>query len=516
MIPLSVWADIPENQTISSPQFVNMFCDTSMGAGLGCSKNTDDLFHCEKYKEEFYKDDPNGQHLRLVFRDFNRLLKLACDDDTKTMLSNASRAVIEGNTITSITCKPGYMHPSGVSNSQVKCVSAEQFAQSISMSGVKAEVVTLPRQPAAPSTDEVKAQRQPSAPVTNTGTITVTGTIVDETGEPLYGANVKLADNKGVGTVADINGNFKMENVPVNAVLEVSFMGFSTQTIKAQEQINITLAEFVTEKKELVVTETHKDGDVCSGDKVLTDPYAEKASKGKYKKVGDQWICVPNECIQDYELVSTVCVHKQCSSNDIKRLNAKAYEFKGGKCIATACIGDSGEYSIQDGKCIKVNCSQAEISKFANADGGTWEDGKCVPVCKADFGLDDKKTKCIKNECAQNALDAKKALAGVIKGGDCIPTKCKTDLGYTLNGTACEKTKCSKEEIEKLKKENNADDGEWKDGKCNPICKKKYHLDETKTCVKNKCDKDEEDWIDGECVKVRCTAVELAEKHAKD
>ena len=40
--------------------------------------------------------------------------------------------------------------------------------------------------------------------------IIVTGTVLDSTGEPVIGANVKVAGNSSVGTITDFEGNFSL------------------------------------------------------------------------------------------------------------------------------------------------------------------------------------------------------------------------------------------------------------------------------------------------------------------
>ena len=51
--------------------------------------------------------------------------------------------------------------------------------------------------------------------------ISVTGTVVDESGEPLIGCSVQLKGSQ-VGTVADLEGHFKMQ-VPQGATLVFSY-----------------------------------------------------------------------------------------------------------------------------------------------------------------------------------------------------------------------------------------------------------------------------------------------------
>lgn len=69
--------------------------------------------------------------------------------------------------------------------------------------------------------------------------ITVTGTVLDEAGDPLIGATVQ---QKGAanGIATDIDGNFKL-NVPKNATLVVSYVGYNTQSVAVDGRTNITI-----------------------------------------------------------------------------------------------------------------------------------------------------------------------------------------------------------------------------------------------------------------------------------
>lgn len=70
--------------------------------------------------------------------------------------------------------------------------------------------------------------------------VPVTGKIVDERGVPLPGATIT---EKGTGnaTMADVNGNFKLNVSDNNAVLVVAFVSFRTQEIAVGEQRNFTI-----------------------------------------------------------------------------------------------------------------------------------------------------------------------------------------------------------------------------------------------------------------------------------
>ncbi len=69
--------------------------------------------------------------------------------------------------------------------------------------------------------------------------ITVTGTVLDEAGDPLIGATVQQKGS-GNGIATDIDGNFKL-NVPKNATLVVSYVGYTTQAVAVDGRTNITI-----------------------------------------------------------------------------------------------------------------------------------------------------------------------------------------------------------------------------------------------------------------------------------
>ncbi|MDR1602896.1 MAG: TonB-dependent receptor [Tannerella sp.] len=83
--------------------------------------------------------------------------------------------------------------------------------------------------------------------------IRLTGTVVDEKGESVIGANV-VEKGAANGTVTDVDGNFSL-NVADNAVLQVSFIGYITQEIPVANQtvLRITLAEDNQALDEVVV-----------------------------------------------------------------------------------------------------------------------------------------------------------------------------------------------------------------------------------------------------------------------
>ena len=82
--------------------------------------------------------------------------------------------------------------------------------------------------------------------------ITVRGSVVDQNGEPVIGATVKAAGTR-VGTVTNANGEFSFK-APANSQIEVSYIGFAPQTMRASGNMNFVLSEDATGLSEVVVT----------------------------------------------------------------------------------------------------------------------------------------------------------------------------------------------------------------------------------------------------------------------
>ena len=85
--------------------------------------------------------------------------------------------------------------------------------------------------------------------------VAVTGTVIEQAiGEPIIGASI-LEVGTTNGTITDFDGNFELMVAP-NATLQVSYMGFKTQTVQvtqANQHFNIQLAEDSELLEEVVV-----------------------------------------------------------------------------------------------------------------------------------------------------------------------------------------------------------------------------------------------------------------------
>ncbi|ATP57114.1 SusC/RagA family TonB-linked outer membrane protein [Pedobacter ginsengisoli] len=83
---------------------------------------------------------------------------------------------------------------------------------------------------------------------------TITGSVVDETNQPLAGASIKIKGNKS-GTTTNTEGKFSI-SAPANAILIISFIGYTPKelNIGSQTVLNIKLDPDQSALDEVVVT----------------------------------------------------------------------------------------------------------------------------------------------------------------------------------------------------------------------------------------------------------------------
>ncbi len=82
----------------------------------------------------------------------------------------------------------------------------------------------------------------------------ITGKVVDNTGEPVVGANVVVKGTSN-GTITDVNGNFTLSVSPKSS-LNISFIGYKTRTVTVgnQSQLTIVLEEDANMLGEVEIT----------------------------------------------------------------------------------------------------------------------------------------------------------------------------------------------------------------------------------------------------------------------
>lgn len=83
---------------------------------------------------------------------------------------------------------------------------------------------------------------------------TVKGSVVDKNGETIIGASVRIKGAKQ-GTITDMNGAFSLPNVPENATLEISYVGYEPQsvTVSGKNTLSVILQDNTKSLDELVV-----------------------------------------------------------------------------------------------------------------------------------------------------------------------------------------------------------------------------------------------------------------------
>ncbi|TZF84918.1 TonB-dependent receptor [Pedobacter sp. BS3] len=85
-------------------------------------------------------------------------------------------------------------------------------------------------------------------------TVSVTGKVTDEKGEPLAGVSIKVKGTPA-GTVSDADGNYKITVPSENSVLVFTYIGFATQEkyVGNSSTINVKLIQEVSKLDEIVV-----------------------------------------------------------------------------------------------------------------------------------------------------------------------------------------------------------------------------------------------------------------------
>ena len=81
---------------------------------------------------------------------------------------------------------------------------------------------------------------------------TVSGRVVDDSGEPLIGATVRVQGTTA-GTITDFDGLFSLSDVADDAIVEVSYMGYLPQQMKAAADMRVVLQEDVQRLEDVIV-----------------------------------------------------------------------------------------------------------------------------------------------------------------------------------------------------------------------------------------------------------------------
>ncbi len=118
-------------------------------------------------------------------------------------------------------------------------------------------------------------------------TVRITGTVTDDAGMPIIGANVVVKGTTN-GTITDFDGNFSL-SADVGSVLSITYVGFTEQTITVRDSkpLSITMTEDSEQLSEVVVVgygtqkKANLSGSVASVDsKALKDRPIQNVSSG--------------------------------------------------------------------------------------------------------------------------------------------------------------------------------------------------------------------------------------------
>ena len=124
---------------------------------------------------------------------------------------------------------------------------------------------------------------------------TVSGTVVDQTGEPIIGANVVVKGTTN-GIITDLDGRFTLSNVPDKGTISISFIGYQDQEISVAGKTNlqVTLQEDNAMLDEVVVVGygVQKKSDVTGamarvGEKELKAMPVKNALEGMQRDIAD-------------------------------------------------------------------------------------------------------------------------------------------------------------------------------------------------------------------------------------
>ena len=99
----------------------------------------------------------------------------------------------------------------------------------------------------SPATNNVANVQQEST--------TVTGIVLDDMGEPIIGATIKIKCQDTVGTITSIDGDFTLKGLKKGQTLVISYIGFQTQEVKynGEKSLKVTLKSDSKSLNEVVV-----------------------------------------------------------------------------------------------------------------------------------------------------------------------------------------------------------------------------------------------------------------------
>ena len=290
----------------------------------------------------------------------------------------------------------------------------------------------------------------------------ISGSIVDERGEPLTGATILSKTKINKYAIADINGAFSLQNIDSDDILEVSFVGCTSQTISAS----------AANSKIILNCENILDGAVTTAQWVSRACTADElaplhASAGKTAQNSDDTgvHCVPTACVAEYKLINGVCeqiicngpryvmnaakngcddmVGRDCKSGDANAQSAK-YEMNGStlECVIKKC--NSPKYRLDGGKCVLSDgpCTAEQIAAIPHATAGELKRGVCYATACDGGGYEVSGGKCIEISGGCKSMPANAKVAHRVwntetNSEQCIIDECAADYNVSDDKLSC-------------------------------------------------------------------------------
>lgn len=87
-------------------------------------------------------------------------------------------------------------------------------------------------------------------------TVVIAGTVVDEAGEPVIGANISIGKNPEIIAVSDTNGFFSLKKIHGDETIKVAFLGYEPETVrltKGKQTYRIVMKTDASQLDEVVV-----------------------------------------------------------------------------------------------------------------------------------------------------------------------------------------------------------------------------------------------------------------------
>lgn len=85
------------------------------------------------------------------------------------------------------------------------------------------------------------------------GKFKATGSVRDAKGEALIGVSISVQGDNSRGAITDLDGNFSLDNISDDAVLNLSYIGYQSQQLLANSDLNVVLKEDTKVLDEVVV-----------------------------------------------------------------------------------------------------------------------------------------------------------------------------------------------------------------------------------------------------------------------